>query len=292
MIEYLVDGSTEAIVYATATGRESSEVFTPVAGNGGSFQLGERFNGLMDEFKIHDVFAGRASIQRYMSGGGRMETRPIDLGDVSSSVLKVDVFGGRTSVRSTSSEFRQNGGFKFSDDSQMNFFIRASQNPFQLNNSQWINFTPGEAISGIQGRYVQIAVDFYPSADGETSPYLEQLNIVYLPGEPPAPPRNLTAIAEDGAVRLRWRHSNTNDTTGYFVYYSSVRGEFFGTDALQGPSPINVGMTNNVLIEGLRNGTLYFFRVAAYNRITGEFSYNVGEFSVEVTARPLAGLSP
>jgi len=40
MIEYLVDGVSEAIVYATGTGRESRDVYTPVAGNNGFFRLG------------------------------------------------------------------------------------------------------------------------------------------------------------------------------------------------------------------------------------------------------------
>ena len=299
MLEYLVNGVTEAIVYTTATGRESSEVFTPVIGNEGYFSLGERFSGIMDEFKLHSVCAGRSSIQRYVSTGGRMETRAIDLGNNLSNITRIDVTGGRTNIRNSSiqngtqqNEYRQNGRFKFSDDSEMSFFIRASENPYLLNTVRWSSFTPGSPVTGINGRYVQIAVDFYPSADGESSPYLEQISIVYLPGEPPLPPRNLVAVAADGAVQLRWRNSPAENTAGYLVYYSSVRGELFGTDAVLGQSPIDVGLTNNVLIEGLRNGTLYYFRVAAYDRVTGVINYHVGEFSAEVTARPLAGLVP
>jgi len=292
MIEYLVDGNSEAIFYATPTNRESSEVFTPVIGSSGFFLLGERFSGLMDEFKIHNVFAGRSSIQKYPSSGGRIETNAIDLGDNSSGVVRVDVSGGRTggSGISVLNEFRENGRFRFSDDSEINFFIRASDNPWLLSSSRWVTFTPGTAITGINGRYVQIAADFYPSADGETSPYLDEIRIVYIPGEPPPPPRNLTAVATDGGVQLQWRHSSIANTAGYLVYYSSVRGELFGNDSVLGSSPVDVGITNNILIGGLTNGTLYYFRVAAYDRKTGEVIYNIGEFSAEVTARPLAGL--
>jgi hypothetical protein len=292
LLEYLVDGSSEAIVYATASRRESSEVYTPVIGNGGNFMLGENFTGLMDELKIHNVYAGRSSFSRYQPSGGRIETRAVDLGEFSSGVVRVNATGGRASLRSTSAmnEFRENGRFRFSDDSEINFFIRASENPYLLNSSQWIAFTPGADITGVRGRYVQISADFYPSADGETSPYLEQLHIVYLPGEPPLPPRNLTASAQDGSVMLRWRHSPASNIAGYLVYYSSIRGELFGNDALQGASPIDVGLTNSFSMEGLRNGTLYYFRVAAYERT--EAGINAGEFSAEVTARPLAGLVP
>jgi hypothetical protein len=292
MIEYLVDGNSEAIVYATSKGRENGEVYTPVAGNTGIFLLCERFMGLMDEFKVHKVCAGRSSIQKYVYSGGRIESGAIDLGQINSGVVKIDALGGRISIRGNAAinEFRENGRFRFSDDSEMNFFIRASENPYLLSTKQWINFTPGINISGIQGRYVQIAVDFYPSADGESSPYLEQLRIVYLADEPPLPPKNFSAIAVDGGVLLRWKHSPSTDAAGYLVYYSSVRGELFGNDAVIGPSPVDVGNRTSLFVEGLKNGTLYYFRIAAYDRVTGEVNYNVGEFSAEVTARPLAGL--
>jgi len=292
MIEYLVNGVSETIYYATPTRRENSEVYTPVAGNNGMFLLGENFVGLIDEFKIHSICAGRSSTEKYVQSGGRIETRAIDLGQIDSGVLRIDASGGRISIRGnvTNNEFRENGRLRFSDDSEINFFIRSSENPYLLSSSRWVNFTPGENISGVAGRYVQIAVDFYPSADGETSPYLEQLKIVYSPGEPPLPPKNFTAVAVDSGVLLRWKPSPSANTTGYLIYYSSVRGELFGNDAVLGSSPINVGNRTSLLIEGLKNGTLYYFRIASYDRLTGEVNYNVGEFSNEITARPLAGL--
>jgi len=292
MLEYIVEGKTEAIVYATATGRESSEVNTPVIGSNGRFLVGERFSGIIDELKIHSVCAGRTSVQRYTTGGGRIETRAIDLGANSSDVVRVNASGGRTSIRGarTQNEFRENGRFKFSDDAEMNFFVRAGENPYLLRNLPWVMFTPGMDIKGVSGRYVQIAVDFYPSADGECSPYLEQMHIVFNQGEAPMPPRNLTAVASDGGVQLRWKHSPAGNLAGYLVYYSPVRGELFGTDSSSGASPIDVGETNNFYVDGLKNGTLYYFRVAAYDLITGEINPSVGEFSAEVTARPLMGL--
>ena len=291
MIEYLVDGISEAILYATPTNREHSEVYTPVAGSNGIFLLGERFYGIMDEFKIHSAFAGRSSIQKYPSSGGRMETGAIDLGINSGGVIRIDVTGGRTGFTGSAvhNEYRENGRFRFSDNCEINFFIRANDNPWLLHNSRWVSFTPGAGISGIYGRYVQIAADFYPSSDGEASPYLDVLNIVYMNSEPPMPPRSLTAAASDGAVSLRWRHSPSGSIAGYLVYYSAVRGELFGTGAEAGPSPIDVGITDNFNISGLVNGTLYYFTVAAYDRRTGETN-RVGEFSAEATARPLSGL--
>ena len=294
MIEYLVDGHSEAIVYAAKSGREGGEVYTPAAGSGGVFIIGERFMGLIDELKIHKVCAGRSSFQKYTPSGGRMETNAVDLGNVNTSVLRIDVSGGRKSVKGKriDNEFRENGRFRFSDDSEMQFFIRAGDHPYRLNEKNWIVFTPGaDIIDDIRGRYVQIAVDFYPSSDGETSPYLDELRVVFLPDEAPLPPGNLTAVAIDGAVLLKWKPSPDRKAEGYLVYYSSVRDELFGEGALSGPSPIDVGKNVSFFVDGLNNGTLYYFRVAAYD-FSEEAEPNVGEFSREVTARPLKGLMP
>jgi hypothetical protein len=298
IIEYLVNGSSETIVYATRTDRENAEVYAPLTGEGGVFVIGGRFMGLMDEFKIHDAFVSRSSIRKYAPQGGRIETKPVDLGEVNSSVLKIEASGGRTSISRTkiSSEFRENGRFRYSDDSEMQFFVRAGENPYNLDAVEWRTFTPGaELQSPIRGRFVQIAVDFYPSGNGESSPYLDEVRVTYRPGEAPLPPRNLSAVAVDGGVRLTWKPSPDSHTEGYLVYYGSVHGEYFGKDATLGPSPIDVGKRNSILIDGLANGTLYYFMVASYERLPsgGERHsalYHEGDFSAEVTARPLVGL--
>jgi hypothetical protein len=311
MLEYAVNGKVEAIVYASAAGHEGGEVYTPIAGNGGSFALGGRFMGMIDEFRIHGSCVTRPSVQRYDPRGGRMETRAIDLGQGGSKVLSVSALGGRTQTGNAKnrngaanakgassgtvpvSEFKQNGRFRFGDDTEMQFFIRAANNPYDWDESAWRSFIPGSDIGGtVSGRYVQLAVDFYPSEDGESSPYLEELRITYQPDEPPLPPQNLAAEAVDGGVRLRWRNSPDTDTAGYLVYYGTVRGEYFGEDAAAGTSPIDVGKQNSVLIDGLKNGTLYYFTVAAYDRRDALTSFHAGEFSREVTARPLASGLP
>jgi hypothetical protein len=254
---------------------------------GGSFILGGSFLGMMDEFRIYGTNAPASPMHRYPMQGGRFETRAIDLGAGNNGIIMLEASGGRTSIgdnRRINNEFRRNGRFRFSDDSEMQFFIRASENPYRWD-SPWQPVTPGTDLTGrIHGRYVQLAADFYPSADGETSPYLEELRIVYLPDEPPLPPAQLTAVAEDGAVVLRWRNSPNRNVQGYFVYYGTSSDNFFGEDAALGVSPLDVGKRNEIRIDGLKNGTLYYFRVAAYSSPT-----HIGDFSREVRARPLRG---
>ena len=296
MIEYLVNGVAEAVSYVTSTGREGGEVRTPFVGRNGGFVLGGHFTGMMDEFRIHGEFLPGAATRRYPTSGGRIETRAIDLGVGNNRVLSIEASGGRTSMarnERASGEFRRNGRFRFPDGSEMQFFVRASNNPFRWD-APWHPAIPGEAVTAdVVGRYVQLAVDFYPSADGETTPYLEEVGIVFMRDEPPLPPSRLVAVAMDGAVRLTWRHSPNRNTAGYLVYYGTSENELFGEGASLGPSPISVGMENSVVIDGLRNGTLYFFRVAAYSDVfsshllDGSASHHVGEFSNEARARPL-----
>ena len=306
MLEYLVNGRSEAIEYASSTGREGGEVYTPIAGEGGSFVLGGHFMGLMDEFKIHRRWIESPLVRKYPVRGGRVETGAIDLGEVNSGVVKVEARGGRTVIAGTriNSEFRENGRFRFADDSELQFFIRAADNPYRWDESDWRAFIPGTELAGtgadglnqagnVRGRYVQLAVDFYPSADGESSPYLEELRITYLPDEPPLPPASLVAVAVDSGVQLRWKNSPDMDTAGYLIYYGVSPDEYFSEDAAQGPSPIDAGKRNAFFIDGLKNGTLYYFRVAAYDwRDPGaSAAFHAGEFSREVRARPLRGLA-
>ncbi|MDR2258757.1 MAG: hypothetical protein LBE14_06375 [Treponema sp.] len=301
LLEYLVNGKAEAIEYATATRREGGEVYTPLMGEGGSFMLGNRFMGLLDEFKIYRAYIGSAETRKYSPRGGRMETRPIDLGQGSSGILKVEALGGRTSVSGGivqndyagyEGPFSGGGAFRFADDSALQFFIRTADSPYAWTGADWRPFIPGTELAGnLRGRYVQFAVDFYPSGDCETSPYLEEIRVTYRPDEPPVPPSRITAVARDGAVALNWKPSPDTDTLGYVVYYGTSRGEYFGEGAVPGASPINAGKRTALRIDGLENGVLYYFAVAAYDRWNrtddGRRIFHTGEFSREVSARPL-----
>ena len=194
--------------------------------------------------------------------------------------------------------------------------MRMNNSPYRWNDIPWIPVSPGtELPERFQGRYIQIAADFYPGEGGESSPYLAELRLVYRAAEPPPPPTLVNAVAKNGAVELSWRPSVSRETGGYFVYYGTAKGEYFGEKAVLGSelraSPVDVGNRTSIRIDGLDNGTLYYFAVAAYNRPLQESGGSIpepglqvhepglqvrepglqvrepGEFSREAAARPL-----
>jgi hypothetical protein len=294
LLEYLVNGNPEGISYATSTGREGGEVYYPVAGNDGTLILGGRFTGLMDEFRTYSSYVETPQIAKYDPRGGRIETRPLDLGEPRSNILTVEAFGGSFSRggRNASpggllrNEYAGASDFRFADDATVQFFIRTADSPyFYTGDENWQPFVPGSDLSGkFRGRYIQLAAALYPGGEGESAPYLDEIRVTYVKNSPPLPPSQVTVIAGDGAAELRWRESPSRDAGGYLVYYGTARGEYFGKGAVQGISPIDAGKRTSLRVEGLQNGTLYFFAVAAYN---GSGLSTAGEFSREVSARPL-----
>ncbi|MDR1950558.1 MAG: hypothetical protein LBQ38_14305 [Spirochaetaceae bacterium] len=309
LFEYLVNGNLEDIRHVTASGREGAEVYTPLTGDEGVLVLGGRFRGLVDELMLYSAYVETPPLQKYPNQGGRIETRFLDLGEGNSEILRVEAYGGRASNNSgifggqsslgrgqggpgragfggaALNEYAGTGGLSFSDNSALRFFIRAGETARGLSGAEWIPVRPGTELPEVlRGRFVQLAVRFYPSGDGETTPYLEELRLVYRPDLPPGPPALVTAIARDGAVDLSWKGSPDQDTAGYRVYYGLSRGDYFGGGAVQGDSPINAGNRTSLRIDGLRNGVLYYFAVTAYDRPE---PFHEGAFSREVSARPL-----
>lgn len=303
LLEYLVDGRLEALDYATSSGRERGDIYIPVIGEDGRFVLGGRLAGIIDEFRVYSLYLESPALSKYPLEGGRAESRTLDLGARRSQVLKIEALGGRISGGTGSGHFSPdniyagNSSLRFADHSEIQFFIRANDSPYKWDGVPWIPVEPGTDLSkDLSGRYIQVAAVFYPSGDGETTPYLDELKISYRTADPPQPPTQLTALARDGAVELSWRASPGRDVGGYLIYYGTSSGEYFGDHAILGDgvvkSPVNVGNRTTVRIEGLKNGTLYYFAAAAYS--AGGGLPEPGIFSREAAARPLreASLNP
>jgi hypothetical protein len=302
LLEYLVNGRLEALEYTTSSGREGGDVCVPEIGGDGRFVLGSLFSGMIDEFRIYSLCLESPALTKFPLEGGRMETKTLDLGGRRSRVLKIEALGGRISggnrggLSPPESVYAGNSGLRFADYSEIQFFVRAGNAPYSWDGVPWIPVEPGvEPAESVSGRYVQAAAVFYPSGDGESTPYLDELRIVYLSAEPPLPPSQLTAAARNGAVELSWRASPGRDVGGYLVYYGTSSGEYFGDpSAAEGGAvkpPVDVGNRTALRIEGLKNGRLYYFAVAAYSAADSE-RHEPGGFSREAAARPLPEASP
>lgn len=273
LLEYLMNGRPEAVAWATSTGRQAGSVYLPIPGSSGTLELAQNYTGLIDEFRISPSYVEEASLSRFSKEGGTAISPILDLGATNSALLRVE-----PAVR-TPGESAVHWSYRIGDSS-------AGWNDAV---PEWTPFTPGAALSGpdaeARGRYVQLKLQLYPDAAGERGPAIGPIKIRYEPDEAPAPPSRISATAGNGRVTVRWSKVAEADVRGYVVYYGVSSGNYFGTGAAEGPSPVFVpgAGAESLTLNGLGNGILYFIAVAAYDDANPP---HIGEFSVETSARP------
>ncbi len=271
LLEYRVDGSTEDLAYATSTGSERGDVFGAAFGASADVEIAPRFSGLIDEFTIErrpgsdiSLERNRVALGKYPRSGGRFETMPFDsLGPASAL----------TSLKAVASAPPETG---------VAYFVRAGENRFSWTDEEpaWVPVTPGEVLSGISGRFFQVAIELYPDGRGLATPSVTSVTLDYEKDTPPWPPAKVFAEPHDGSVTLSWPASIDVDATGYLVYFGERPGEY-----LADGSPMDAGAIRSFTVSGLQNGRIYYFAIAAYD---GSGPRHPGELSLEVYARPLA----
>ena len=116
-----------------------------------------------------------------------------------------------------------------------------------------------------------------------TTPSITQLELQYTEQPLPAAPFSVMAESGDGCVTLSWTYSLDDTAGGYYVYYGNRPGEYLGKTAVEGMSPIRAGNVTSLTLNGLKNGSIYYFAVSSYSRIDGSIN---GPLSQEVYARP------
>ena len=279
-IEYRVNGMLEAIAYVTSTGRASGSVYPAYFGVPADIELCRKFTGSIDDFRIQKGTYDEAMRQKsenasalgytkYRVSGGRIETQPL-LTSVSSSL---------NSVTAVTSEPEQTA---------VRLYVRSGDNIFGWTDSYpaWRPVQSGEAISGVNGLYFQIAADLYPDGNGSRTPSVTQIDIDYTVPPSPLPPFTVKAVSGDGSVTLSWSHSVDESAGGYYVYYGTRPGEYLGRIAREGASPVDAGFMKSMTLTNLKNGTIYYFAVASYSKIDKRI---VGTLSRETYARPESG---
>ena len=296
-LEYLVDGTPHAISHVTSTSREGGTPGAPWVGTGrqSPLRVGDTFVGLMDEVHFSTTVA-EPELSRYRGRAGWAATRVFDLGHPDSSVIAVDVVSD--TARSNAEIF---------------YYYRIADLPFSpplpaqdaAVGPVPVQFDPSQPlVDAPRGRYLQLMFELLPSgatasADGrrtDRSPHLQEVRVRYMPVVPPPPPRQVSVAAGDGAVRVTWRPATGalgGEIGGYLVFYGTRPGQYLtpasvptpGSVADQGPSPIDVGGANELVLTGLENGTVYYVAVSSYD---GFEPPQLSPFSTEVTARPSA----
>lgn len=273
LLEYTLDGSTENIQYITSTGNERGEVYPALFGSPSDIEIGSRFSGMIDEFRIvrrptdlSPLEQKRNVLDRYPSSGGRFETMPINTNGVRSVLKSLSVVQSVPPETGTA------------------FFVRSGDNLFNWDDSfpEWVPARPGEILTGVNGRYIQVAGELYPDGLGTRSPSITSITLSYERDTLPWPPVRLFASPGNGSVTLSWPASIDQDAAGYLVYYGERPGEYLGDS-----SPADAGKNLSFVLDGLKNGKLYYFSVAAYDESGAQ---NPGTSSSEVYARPQAGL--
>lgn len=272
LLEYLRNGRSEDIAYATSSGTERGAVFFPYIGDASDavVEIGRSLVGFVDEMRVSQAFREPPELDFYTAGGGTVITRPVDLGSPGARLQRVEA------------RYRAPG------TSAVHFYYRSADTRTALAaadpDADWTAVEPGRALpDGVRTRFVQLRAELYPDGERRRSPRLIDIGVVYEPDVPPAPPSRVVAIPGDGEVTLRWQRVPEPDLTGYTVFYGTRSGRYFGTEASIGSSPVAVGEQTEVTIDGLDNGALYYFAVASRDA-----SSTSGEsvLSSEVTARP------
>lgn len=269
LLEYRMNGHTENIVYVTENGRESDAVLLSKLGHTAELSVGVQYAGIIDELKVTKQFVEpltfseqAALFDRYHLNGGRFESLIIDSGGPLSQAKRL-LISADTPLQT-----------------EAVFFIRSGENRYAWTDSQpeWKPVKSGQAITGVQGRFFQIAGNLYPDADGQKTPVVHSISFDYEKDGEPLPPARVFAAPKDGCVELSWTPSIDFDVKGYMIYYGERKGEYFSAG-----SPLNAGNVLSYRVPNLDNGKIYFFTVAAYDDEQGT---RVGSFSQEVWTRP------
>jgi hypothetical protein len=271
-LEYRLDGLPEAILHVTDTGREGGSIAVPELGSAfsGPLVLGAGFTGFMDELRISRRVVDDPVLSRFLGKTGVATSEIIDLGYSSTRIARIESVAAKPS----------DSGIEFSYQAADTWGGRK----ILKGDTDWIPFEPGKDFGDtLKARYIQLRVELYPDGSRTQSPRLSSLRVVYEPNPPPASPAGLMVTPGNGKVTLTWRKVNDLDVKGYLVFYGSSPHNYLGTGAAQGASPIDAGSSTTLEIDGLENGSLYYFAVAAYD--TSE-PRQQSEFSSEISARP------
>ena len=277
LLEYRVNGLAEDMKYITINGRERSGVYPLMLGNPAALEISPSYAGKVDDFRVlrsaisnteEFFYQNQENYQtgwtavRYTVDGGSLISEPLEVPAGSQLI-------GLEASTITPAE------------TDVEFFVRAGDNFYSWNQTspEWVPAPPGKPIAGVEGKFFQVMVKMYPDGAGTSTPSVTSITLRYEEQDPPLPPFYVKATAGNGVVDLVWSHT-IDKSSNYYVYYGERPGEYLGRVALEGDSPVNVGVQNSARLTGLKNGRIYYFAIAS------EYNGQIGPLSHEVYARP------
>jgi len=285
LLEYTIDGLTEAVTHATPSGTEDGQVYGLVTGpqTKGDITLGKGFTGALDELRLSRTFVENPQTDRYTTAfatKGTAISRVFDLRFAGSFVETITARATREGNTGLVFSYRMAESIRY----QWNFegnTDRSLAAP-ESEEDSWVRFEPGEPLfTKLAGRYLQLRVDFLPSGTGQDTPRLSELTVKASPNLPPPPPAGVEVFAGDGQLEVRWIPVMQGQVDGYLIFFGTRPGQYLGTKAVQGTSPLDAGKVTSFRLTGLANDQIYYVAVATYQ------ATNISVNSREVSARPV-----
>lgn len=278
VLEYLVNGRLENLIYVTSNGHESGNIFNPRVGKNSMIEFCSSYTGKIDDirilkypysYEIEDVLS--TGTEKYKADGGRFTTEPV-LVSHSASMTELQAV------------------MNIPSQTDVKFYVRSGDNCYGWTDTypEWREVSAGEPISNVSGLYFQVSAELLPDGGAEKTPSITEITVKYNEQDEPLPPFTVQAEPGNSSVTVTWSYSVDDSAGGYLVYYGNRPGEYLGRAALEGDSPVKAGNKTSLTLNGLQNGKIYYFAVAAYSKIDGRI---IGTLSKEVYARPSSRLT-
>ena len=256
-----IDGLEEEVLYLTSTGDINGSPYMLNINNiiYDPLYLGQGFIGGIDAFSFTPIFKKNFNLYKYLKNGEIIS----EVIDFTNNNIFIDSINYKANI---------------SNGTYMDIYYRISDNYFlpEDNLIQWKRLNENNIINE-RGRYIQVRAEFESDTERTLSPVLNNMEIVYHNGKAPQKPINLTATAVNNSAVLRWEGSHEN-ITGYKIYYGTKSGIYNNADNI----PIIIGNQTEYVINGLRNGEIYYFTITA---IGGEGGNIESAFAEEVFVR-------
>lgn len=151
----------------------------------------------------------------------------------------------------------------------------------------WVSL---EELKLTKGRYLQLKV--IPVLEATEKVEFLGVKVETHDDIPPQKPTIVSSeLRKDGEVTIYWKNDLDDEVEYYELFYGDYRKKYFGSDALNGPSPIRIKKPEKFFpvlsytIRGLQPNRAYFFSIRSVRR-----DGTKSEYSDEVEIVPSKGL--